>query len=89
MSRSRDTGNVCGLCDEFDVDQAAPEQVAQGRGRCLVRDERSRLALHVDWDGSSCVSFRLDRANLREKKRFVEAQRRARDSNTETPQIVQ
>jgi len=75
--RSPNPDHICGLCDEFDVDQAAPECAAQGMGRCLVRTESSMLDLHVDWDGYACISFRLDRPNLRRRREFVAAQRRA------------
>jgi len=79
--RSRDADSICGLCDEFDVDQATPEQAALGMGRCLVRAERGSLALHVACDDSSCVSFRLDRPNLRRRRTFVDAHRRAQDTD--------
>jgi hypothetical protein len=82
--RSQRTDDICGLCDEFDVDQAAPDCAAQGQGRCLVRTVESRLALHVDWNGWPCVSFRLDRPNLRQKQQFVTAQRRASENTAGT-----
>jgi hypothetical protein len=76
--RSPNPDHICGLCDEFDVDQAGPELAAQGMGRCLVRDERGPLHLHVAWDGWTCVSFRLDVPSLRRRQQFALAQRRAR-----------
>lgn len=76
--------DICGMCDEFDVDQAAPECAAQGMGRCLVRDARGPLHPHVAWDGGTCVSFRLDRPNLRRRRQFVEVQRRAQQAPTTT-----
>lgn len=79
--RSPNPDHICGLCDEFDVAQAAPECAAQGMGRCLVRDERGPLTLHVPWDGRSCISFRLDRPNLRRRRQFVDAQRAAREAD--------
>ncbi len=87
--RSQNPDHICGLCDEFDVDQAAPECAKQGMGRCLVRDASGPLHLHVDWSDGGCVSFRLDRPNLRRKRQFVEVQRRARDNNTDTTEIVE
>jgi hypothetical protein len=39
--------HICGLCDEFDVDQAGPDLSAQGMGRCQVRDERGPLYQHL------------------------------------------
>lgn len=84
MNRSRDAGEICGLCDEFDVDQATSDCAAQGMGRCMVRDARGPLHLHVAWDGDTCVSFRLDRPNLRDRRQFVEVQRRAQRAATAT-----
>lgn len=69
--------HICGLCDEFDVGQAAPEYAALGMARCMVQSENPPLSAHVSWDGSACVSFRLDRTDLHAKRQFVEAQRRA------------
>jgi len=77
--RGPNPDHICGLCDEFDVDQAAPECAAQGMGRCQVRDEHSRLSLHVEWDGRACISFRLDRPNLRRRRQFIDLQRCLRD----------
>jgi hypothetical protein len=77
VTRSGDQNDICGLCDEFDLDQAAPERTALGQGRCLARDEASRLHPHVDWNGRTCVLFRLDRPNLQQRRQFVEVQRRA------------
>jgi hypothetical protein len=79
--RSRDPDYICGLCDEFDVDQVAPELAAEGMGRCHVRDERGALALHVACGDGSCVSFRLDRPNLRRRRQFIDAHRRAQDTD--------
>jgi hypothetical protein len=79
--RSRDADYMCGLCDEFDVDQAAPELTAQGMGRCLVRDERGPLDLHVACGDGSCVSFRLDRDNQRRRRQFIDAHRRVHDTD--------
>ena len=79
--RSRDADYVCGLCDEFDVDQVAPELAAEGMGRCSVRDERGPLALDVACVDGSCVSFRLDRLNLRRRRQFVEAHRRVHETD--------
>lgn len=86
--RSQNPDHICGLCDEFDVEQATPECAARGMGRCLVRDPRGPLHLHVDWGDGGCVSFRLDRTNLRQRRQFVEVQRRARDNNTDNSEIV-
>lgn len=77
VMRSPNPDHICGLCDEFDVDQAGPELAAQGMGRCLLRDEQCRLDLHVAWNGWPCVGFRLDRPNLRRRRQFVEVHRRA------------
>lgn len=79
--RSRDADLICGLCDEFDVDQAAPELAAEGMGRCQVRDERGPLAVHVGCGDGSCVSFRLDRPNLRRRRQFTDAHRRVHDTD--------
>lgn len=97
--RGPNPDHICGLCDEFDVDQVAPEFVELGMALCRVRAEQAApavLAVHVAWDCGACVSFRLDRPNLRSKRQFVEVQRRAqqnedararaRDSSTETQQ---
>lgn len=77
MSRELGPDDICGLCDEFDVDQAASACAAQGMGRCLVRNATGPLDLHVPWDGRTCVSFRLDRLNLRRKKQYVEVMKRS------------
>jgi hypothetical protein len=79
--RGPNADHICGLCDEFDVDQAAPELAAQGMGRCLVRDERGQLALHVACGDCSCVSFRLDLPNLRRRRQFIAVHRRAQDTD--------
>ena len=76
--RSPSPDDICGLCDEFDVDQAAPECAEKGQGLCLARDEASRLHLNVDWNGQTCVLFRLDQPNLRQRRQFVEVQRRSK-----------
>lgn len=78
---------ICGLCDEFDVDQAAPACAALGQGLCL-KAEQGKSFVHVAWDGNTCVSFRLDRPNLRRRRQFVAVQRRARDTNTDNTEIV-
>nr|WP_314540094.1 hypothetical protein [uncultured Massilia sp.] len=75
--RSPNPDHICGLCDEFDVDQAAPGCAAKGEARCLARTEASMLNLHVPWDGWPCVSFRLDWPNIRRKRQFITVQRRA------------
>lgn len=85
MSRELGPDDICGLCDEFDANQAAPECAAVGMGRCLVHDEAGPLELHVPWDGRTCVSFRLDRPNLPRKRQFVEVQRRAAEPITREP----
>lgn len=77
--RGPNPDHICGLCDEFDVDQAAPECAAKGMGRCIGRTPESMLDPHVAWDGWPCVSFRLDYPNLRRKRQFVTAQRRAKE----------
>ena len=79
MMRGPKPDHICGLCDEFDVDQAAPECAAQGMGRCIGRTPESMLDPHVPWNGWPCVSFRLDRQNLRRKRQFITLQRRARE----------
>lgn len=79
--RSRDADCVCGLCDEFDVGQVAPELAAEGMGRCHVRDERGPLALHVACGDGSCVSFRLDRLNLRRRRQFIDTYRSVHDTD--------
>jgi hypothetical protein len=73
--RSPSPDDICGLCDEFDVEQAAPECAALGMGRCLGREDHGFLTVHVAWDSRTCVSFRLDRANLQRKRIFIIAQR--------------
>lgn len=79
--RTRDPDAICGLCDEFDVDQAAPELSARGMARCLARDECGSLTAHVEWSESACVSFRLGRQNLRERRQFIAVQRRVQDTD--------
>jgi hypothetical protein len=79
--RARDPDAICGLCDEFDVDQVAPEPAGPGTCRCLARDEGCHLALHVEWSDGACVSFRLDRTNLRRRRQFVSVQRRALETD--------
>jgi hypothetical protein len=78
--------DICALCDEYSVRQAAPEQAARGMGRCLVRDESGPLHLHVEWNGRTCVSFRLDRPNLATRRQYVALQRRAAATNESTEQ---
>lgn len=85
MTRELGPDDICGLCDEFDVDQAPPECAAKGMGRCLVHDAAGPLELYVPWDGRTCVSFRLDRPNLRRKRQFVEVQRRAQQAPAAAP----
>jgi hypothetical protein len=66
--------HICGLCDEFDVDQAAQDQAAQGMGLCQIA-ERGRPLRHVPCDSIGCVSFRLDRKNLTVRRRHVKMHR--------------
>lgn len=85
--RGPNPDHICGLCDEFDIDQAAPEFAQLGMGRCAVRAERpppAVLAVHVGWDCGACVSFRLDRPNLRRRRQFIEVQRRAQAGEEES-----
>lgn len=77
--RSPNPDHICGLCDEFDADRADLEYAECGMGRCQVHAEGGVLAVHVAWDGRPCVSFRLDRPNLRAKREFVAVQRRAHE----------
>ena len=70
MTRDRD---ICALCDEFSVKQADPEQAEAGIGRCLARTG-TRLADHVHWNESTCVSFRLDRPNLGKRRQYIQIQ---------------
>ena len=79
--RGPNPDHICGLCDEFDVDQATPELAERGVGLCRVRAERGQLAAHVGCDERLCVSFRLDRPNLRRRRKFVDAHRRAQDTD--------
>jgi hypothetical protein len=83
--RSPSPDDICGLCDEFDATQAAADGAEQGMGRCWVRDVSSPLDLHVPWNGSTCVSFRLDRQNLRCRRQFVEVCRRAMTDQEQDP----
>lgn len=89
--RAPNSDHICGLCDEFDAGLAAPEYAACGMGRCRVHAEGGVLAVHVPWDGWPCVSFRLDRPNLRAKRQFVALQRRAHegvDGDTATENVA-
>lgn len=81
MSRTRDTGEICALCDEFDVDHAAPDCAARGMGLCL-KAEQGKPRVHVAWDGRTCVSFRLDKPNLQRRRQFVAVQRRAHQASS-------
>lgn len=83
MIRGRGLDDLCALCDEFSRKLAEPDQVEQGRGLCPVAEPGKPLR-HVDWDGDTCVSFRLDRPNLRRRRQFVEVQRRAQQAPTTT-----
>jgi hypothetical protein len=87
MIRGRGPDDICALCDEYSVKLADPEKAAQGRGQCQKAEQGKPLA-HVDWDGGTCVSFRLDWPNLAPRRQYVAVQRRARDSNTENTEIV-
>jgi hypothetical protein len=73
--RCSNPDHICGLCDEFDVDQAAPECAEKGMGLCLVA-EQGKPFVHVSWDSRPCVSFRLERVNLAKRRQEVELQRR-------------
>jgi hypothetical protein len=77
--RSPNPDHICGLCDEFDVDRAAPECAARGMGYCIAHGEDGYPEPHVQWDGMACITFRLDRPNLRRRRQFIDVQRRARD----------
>jgi len=88
MIRGRGGDDICALCDEYSVKLAEPEQAAHGRGQCQ-KAEQWKALVHVDWDGRTCVSFRLDWPQLAARRQYVAVQRRARDSNTENAEIVQ
>jgi len=87
MIRGRGPDDICALCDEYSVKLADPEQAAQGRGQCQI-PARGRQLQHVEWDGETCVSYRLDWPNLAPRRQYVAVQRRARDSNTDNTEIV-
>lgn len=87
MIRGRGPDDICALCDEFSRKLADPDQVAQGRGLCLIT-EPGRPRRHVDWAGETCVSYRLDWPNMAARRQFVAVQRRARDNNTDNTEIV-
>jgi len=88
MIRGRGADDICALCDEYSVKLADPEQAAQGRGLCQVAEPGRQLG-HVDWDGRTCVSFRLDWPNLAARRQYVAVQRRARDNTTEPAEIFE
>jgi len=72
MTRISNPDHICGLCDEFDVEQAAPAHAAQGMGLCQIA-ERGRPLRHVPCDSIGCVSFRFDRKNITVRRRHVQA----------------
>ena len=74
---------ICALCDEWSLKQAAPEYAALGMGRCLARHDHGHLAVYVAWNGETCVSFRLDRANLAKRRQYVQVQRQKQEGNHE------
>jgi hypothetical protein len=79
MSAIRNHDQICAMCDEYSVKQAAPEYVALGMGRCLARHDHGHLSVHVGWDCETCVSFRLDRANLAKRRQYVQIQRQKQE----------
>lgn len=66
---------ICALCDEYSVKQAAPEFAELGMGRCLARHESGVLSIHVSWDAPFCVSFRQDRANIVARQQYIQVQK--------------
>jgi len=76
---TQDKGDICALCDEWSLKQAAPEYAAIGMGRCLARHDHGHLSVHVGWDSETCVSFRIDRTNLAKRRQYVEIQRQKQE----------
>jgi hypothetical protein len=72
MIRGRSPDHICALCDEYSVKQADPA-AGTGMGRCMVRTG-GHLSQHVEWNGSTCVSFRIDRKNLAARRQYVTMQ---------------
>jgi hypothetical protein len=83
MSAIRNHDQICAMCDEYSVKQAAPEYAALGMGRCLARHDHGHLSVHVGWDCETCVSFRLDRSNLAKRRQYVATQRQKQEGNHE------
>jgi hypothetical protein len=75
MIRGASPDDICALCDEYSVKQAAPEYAAIGMGLCPVKRDNPPLSAHVSWDAPACVSFRLDRVNVVARRQYVQVQR--------------
>lgn len=67
--------DICAFCDEWTRKGVDPALTEIGMGRCQARSESERLNLHVGWNATKCVSFRLDRPNLGKRRQYVEQQR--------------
>lgn len=74
MTRPTTPDDICALCNEYSIREAAPEYAALGMGRCLARTTRF-LSAHVAWDEKPCVSYRLDRPNIVKRRQYVQVQR--------------
>lgn len=75
MIRGPAPDDICAMCDEFSVKQAAPEMAELGMGRCRKHFEHGHgLDIHVGWNSRTCVSFRLDRGNIAARRQYVQMQ---------------
>lgn len=75
MIRAPSPEDICAYCDEFSLKGVDPDIASIGMGRCLARSESERLNLHVGWNSQTCVSYRLDRANIAKRRQYVQQQK--------------
>lgn len=71
MIRRTGPDDICAMCDEFSLRGADPAK--PGTGVCQVA-EAGRPLHQVEWNGHTCVSFRLDRPNIEKRRQYVAQQ---------------
>lgn len=71
MTHRAGPDDICAMCDEFSLRGADPAK--PGTGVCQVA-ETGRPLRHIEWNGRTCVSFRLDRANIELRRQYVQTQ---------------
>lgn len=68
MTRTRTPEDICAYCDEYL--KAPPEYAELGMGRCAAHTD-GVLSAYVEWNGRTCVSYRVDKLYLAQRREYV------------------